>query len=153
MEATLLSCPRLPHRPFLKKPSYSLRHGIVTKVVVAAKKDDNEAKSSPVDESMSVLRLHIKKMKVLESSRTSQKPSSDWMEWEKRIFTRYQEDVCEAMALLQTYLMNTRPSVALGVLALVAMSIPLSSSRAMVNVLKITKGLLEGCHVCIDIEF
>ncbi|CAI9766907.1 unnamed protein product [Fraxinus pennsylvanica] len=102
---------------------------------------------------MSVLRLHIKKMKVLESRRTSQNPSSDWMEWEKRIFTRYHEDVCEAMALLQTYLMNTRPSVALGVLALVAMSVSLSSSTAMVNVLKIAKGLLEGCHVCIDIDF
>ncbi|KAL2531638.1 hypothetical protein Adt_04989 [Abeliophyllum distichum] len=152
MEATLLSCPRLPHRPFLIKPSYNLRHGIITKVV-NAKKGDNEGESSSVDENMSVLRLHIKKMKMLESSRTSQQPSSDWMEWEKKIFTRYHEDVCEVMALLQSYLMNTRPSVALGVLALVAMSVPLSSSVAMVNVLKIAKGLLEGCHVCIDIDF
>ncbi|KAL2551873.1 hypothetical protein Fot_05492 [Forsythia ovata] len=152
MEATLLSRPRLPHRPFLIKPSYNLRHGIITKVV-NAKKGDNEGESSPVDENMSVLRLHIKKMKMLESSRTSQKPSSDWMEWEKKIFTRYHEDVCEVVALLQSYLMNTRPSVALGVLALVAMSVPLSSSVAMVNILKIAKGLLEGCHVCIDIDF
>ncbi|CAA2953384.1 uncharacterized protein LOC111382764 [Olea europaea subsp. europaea] len=152
MEASLLCSPRLPHRPFLKKPSYNLRHGIITKVL-NTKKDDNEEKSSPVDENISVLRLHIKKMKLLESTRSIQKPSSDWMEWEKKIFTRYHEDVCDTVALLQTYLMNTRPSVALGMIALVAISVPLSSSVAMVNVLKIAKGLLEGCHVCIDIEF
>ncbi|KAL8472676.1 hypothetical protein ACS0TY_029120 [Phlomoides rotata] len=112
---------------------------------------------SEVDENMIVLRMRIKKIKVLESGggggEGAAPPSSDWSEWEKKVFTHYHEGVFDYMEMLQGCLMNTRPSVALGMMTLIAMSLPLSSSVVMMNVLKLAKGLLAGCHVCIDIDF
>ncbi|KAL8044753.1 hypothetical protein ABFX02_08G066500 [Erythranthe guttata] len=129
---------------------------------VKAKQGDQESdheRKSIIDESnMIVLKMRIKKMKMLESNNNNNKegaaaPSSDWNEWEKKIFTHYHEGVCDSMELLQSYLMNTRPSLALGALVLLAMSVPFSSSVVMVNALKVARGLLAGCHVCIDIDF
>ena len=45
-------------------------------------------------------------------------PPSEWMHWEKQIYTSYDSFICEMMGLLQIQLMNTRPSLALGILAL-----------------------------------
>ncbi|KAI3451809.1 hypothetical protein Pfo_008474 [Paulownia fortunei] len=156
MEATafLPATPRLPHRRFPRiNPSSHRRNGLIIKrVAINAQQGESEGKS--IDENMIILRMRIKKMKVLEtSSNEGAPPSADWKEWEKKLFTRYHEGVCDSMELLQSYFMNTRPSVALGMLALVAMSVPFSTSVAMVNALKVAKGLLAGCHVCIDIDF
>ncbi|KAL2241431.1 UNVERIFIED_CONTAM: hypothetical protein Sindi_0784300 [Sesamum indicum] len=151
MEATALlpATPRLPLRRFsAKHPSYNITR---RKGLILAQQGDH-------DENMIVLKMRIKKLKVSESSRSTQEgtavaPSSDWKEWEKKVFTRYHEGVCDSVELLQSFLMNTRPSVALGLLALVAMSVPVSSSVVVVNALKVARGLLAGCHVCIDIDF
>ncbi|KAL0343406.1 UNVERIFIED_CONTAM: hypothetical protein Sangu_1228000 [Sesamum angustifolium] len=156
MEATALlpATPRLPLRRFsAKHPSYNVTR---RKGLILAQQGDRQN----VDENMIVLKMRIKKLKVSESSGRNQEgtaaaaaPSSDWKEWEKKLFTRYHEGVCDSVELLQSFLMNTRPSVALGLLALVAMSVPVSSSVVVVNALKVARGLLAGCHVCIDIDF
>ncbi|KAI3462583.1 hypothetical protein Pfo_019246 [Paulownia fortunei] len=158
MEATLSSpIPRLPVTRFQTKPCYHKRNGLLTirKLLVNAKQG-GESEGESVNENPIVLRLRIKKLKVLEANKNQDQarlPSSDWNEWERKLFTHYHEDVFEAMELLQSYFMKTRPSVALGVLALVAMSVPLSQSDFLGNALKVAKGLLAGCHVCIDIDF
>lgn len=141
-------------------PSSHRRYEPKKRFFVCAKQGgDSERKS--IDDKMIILRMRIKKMKVLEARTSgdkdqgiaSQRPSSDWKDWEKKLFTHYHEDVCQGIELLQSYLMNTRPSVALGTLMLLAMSVPLSSSVVMGNVLKVARGLLAGCHVSIDIDF
>ncbi|KAK2652377.1 hypothetical protein Ddye_012233 [Dipteronia dyeriana] len=74
-----------------------------------------------VNENMIVLRMRIRENKMLE---TRNEPPSNWMEWEKKYYANngYDEDVCEALGFLQNYLMNMRPSLALGSIALVALN-------------------------------
>ncbi|GMN28300.1 hypothetical protein TIFTF001_002013 [Ficus carica] len=68
-----------------------------------------------VDENMIVLRMRIRGVKMLENGHDGRdQPPSDWMEWEKQYFVHYNEDVLEGIGLLQNYLMNIRPSLALG---------------------------------------
>ncbi|KAL7101667.1 hypothetical protein ACP275_08G068900 [Erythranthe tilingii] len=146
-------------------PSYYHKRRLINNgfIIIKAKQGDDQdsdyERKSIVDENnMIVLKMRIKKMKILESNNKNNNegaaaPSSDWNEWEKKLFTHYHEGVCDSMELLQSYLMNTRPSLALGALVLLAMSFPFSSSVVMVNALKVARGLLAGCHVCIDIDF
>ncbi|KAK6266617.1 hypothetical protein QUC31_017454 [Theobroma cacao] len=89
---------------------------------------------------MIVLRMRIKEMKISESS---VELPSDWMEWEKQYFLHYNEDVCEAMGLLQNFLMNMRPSLAVGMVALVLLSVPLSSGLTLFHALQIAQGFLS----------
>ncbi|KAK4416441.1 hypothetical protein Salat_2469600 [Sesamum alatum] len=163
MEATSLlpATPRLPLSRFSgKHPSYKNRR---KGLIILAQQGDHQSDGKSVDDNMIVLKMRIKKMKVSDSIRSSNQgsadaaaakpPSSDWKEWEKKLFTRYHEGVCDSVELLQSFLMNTRPSVAVGMLVLVAMSVPVSSSVVVVNALKVARALLAGCHVCIDIDF
>ena len=71
-------------------------------------------------------------------------PPSDWMEWEKRYYTKYDSIICEAVGVLQTHLMNTRPGLALGVMALVAISVPTSSAMLFFHLVELAKALLAG---------
>ncbi|KAJ9554136.1 hypothetical protein OSB04_018181 [Centaurea solstitialis] len=79
----------------------------------AFKKDGNM-----VDQNMIVLRQRIRKLKADQSMGTDSMPDN-WMEWEKTYVYSggYHSDIYEAVALLQRFLMESRPSV---VLALVA---------------------------------
>ncbi|KAH6784663.1 hypothetical protein C2S52_009622 [Perilla frutescens var. hirtella] len=120
--------------------------------VINAQGGESEGKSVD-DQSMIVLRMRIKKMKAIEGGEGAATPPSEWKEWERRVFTHYHEGVCDSVEMLQAFLMNTRPSVAVGMLALIAMAVPFSSSVVVVNALKVAKGLLAGSHVCIDIDF
>ncbi|CAI9758425.1 unnamed protein product [Fraxinus pennsylvanica] len=162
MEATtFLACPTLHRKRALSiHPSQYQRrnYGITITKVVSEKKGDDKGKS--VDKNMIFLRMRIKKIKMLEGSSSSpdmpkskEMPNSNWKEWEKKYCRHYQRDICEGVGLLQSYLMNTRPSVALGMLTLIALSVPLSTSVVLINVLKVANGLLAGSHVSIDIDF
>ncbi|CAA0817259.1 Unknown protein [Striga hermonthica] len=143
------SNPRLPLKCNKRSGLITIKRAIKVK---AKQKDDNNDPGKSVDDNMIVLTMRIKKVKVLESiNNEAARPSSDWLERENKFFTRYHENICDSMEFLQSCLMNTKPSVAMGMLILVAMSF--SSSVVMVNVLKMAKGLLAGCHVCIDIDF
>ncbi|XP_075475614.1 uncharacterized protein LOC142506804 [Primulina tabacum] len=161
MESTFISSSlKLPHKlqSLFFYPSNQRTKRLVLKKSVSAKQyenEDNDAGKSSVDENMIVLRMRIKKMKALEvASKERVTPSSeDSKEWEKKLFALGHENVYETTENLQSYLMKTKPSVALGMLALFVMCVPLSSPFAVDNVLKVVKGLLAGCHVCIDIHF
>ncbi|KAL3525503.1 hypothetical protein ACH5RR_013875 [Cinchona calisaya] len=134
-------------RPSLTtKHSSCKKHGLVTRkvaVVIKARKDDHvHHEGKIVDENMIVLRMRIKQMKMLESgNHDHNQPPSNWMEWEKKYYaTHYNEDVFEAVGLLQRCLMNTRPSLALGMSAILALSLPISTFHLLLNFVELVKG-------------
>jgi hypothetical protein len=92
-----------------------------------------------VDENMISLRMRLRELKMLE---TSQEPPASWMEWEKKYYTHYDEDVCEAVGLLQSYLMSVRPSLALGMAALVMLSVPISAGVVLFHAIDMAKAIL-----------
>ena len=71
-------------------------------------------------------------------------PPSDWMDWEKRYYTSYDSTICELMGFLQSQLMNTRPSLAFGMMALVILSVPTSSAVVLFHLIEFTKSALAG---------
>ncbi|KZV52975.1 hypothetical protein F511_31908 [Dorcoceras hygrometricum] len=160
MESTFLpSTLKLPHKqPLSFHPSNRRTKRLVLKKFVHAKlggSEDKDAGKSSVDGNMIILQMRIKKLKALETASKERvaSSSSDPEEWEKKSFTTHHENVYEILEVLRSYMLKTKPSVALGMLALFAMSVTLSSPVAVDNVLKVLKGLLSGCHVCIDIHF
>lgn len=64
-------------------------------------------------------------MKIIERN---YEPPAEWMDWEKKHYASYDTYICEAMGFLQAQLMNTRPSFAIGMMALVALSVPTSAA-------------------------
>jgi len=94
-----------------------------------------------VDEGMITLRKRIHEMNMIERN---YEPPSDWMEWEKRYYTKYDSIICEAVGVLQTQLMNTRPGLALGAMALVAISVPTSSAVVLFHLVELAKAVLAG---------
>ncbi|KAL5070407.1 hypothetical protein RYX36_021294 [Vicia faba] len=78
-----------------------------------------------VDENMIILRMRIRDVEMLEKN---SKPPSHWTEWEKKYFENYGSDVCDAVGLLQRMLMNTRPGLVVGILAMITLSLPMSMS-------------------------
>ncbi|KAL3501850.1 hypothetical protein ACH5RR_036299 [Cinchona calisaya] len=97
-----------------------------------------------VDENMIVLRKRIHETKMIEKN---YEPPSEWMDWEKRYYTSYDSMICEAMGFLQSHLMKTRPSLAIGMIALVTLSVPTSSFLVMSQLMELTKGVLGGIHM------
>ncbi|QCE12903.1 hypothetical protein DEO72_LG10g4154 [Vigna unguiculata] len=126
-------------RPTLPKGIVqSRRKGHKIRVVRGSYGRNEEGKV--VDESMIVLRLRIKKMKMLEMNREA---PATWMNWEKQCYDHYDEDVCNAIGLLQSFLMETRPSFALGMVTLVALSLPISSATLLFSAFKIGKTIFS----------
>lgn len=108
-----------------------------------------EGGRSIVDANMSLLRRRINQLKLQEEERNGGRDpaeeeylESKWMEWEKKLYPVYHFKVCEMMGLLQSYLMNTRPSVALASLSftvlIVAASV-ISVLVASVNTIHLTR--------------
>ncbi|WRX15784.1 hypothetical protein QQP08_008271 [Theobroma cacao] len=92
-----------------------------------------------VDESMIVLRKRIHEMSMLEKNH---EPPEHWMEWEKQYKKAdYDSDVCEAVGYLQSKLMETRPSVALGMGAALLFSVSTSTAVLLFHVMAVLKGL------------
>ncbi|XP_065856176.1 uncharacterized protein [Euphorbia lathyris] len=87
--------------------------------------DHNYSGGRLVDMNMIVLRKRIHEMKMVERN---YQPPYDWSDWEKHYFSNYDSLICEVMSLLQSELMNTRPFVALGIFALLALSLPFSTA-------------------------
>ncbi|XP_024992095.1 uncharacterized protein LOC112525984 [Cynara cardunculus var. scolymus] len=111
-----------------------------TRLSVSAAKGDAMG-GRMVDENMIVLRKRIHEMKVEERS---YEPPSEWMDWEKKYYVSYNAFICEWMRVLQSGLMNTRPSLALGMMVLIASSVPVSSFVVVSNAIEIGKGVLNG---------
>ncbi|KAM7520301.1 hypothetical protein LguiB_019263 [Lonicera macranthoides] len=148
MEAISSSSSTFTGRKFLIEPSGRGSMRVARSINIRARREkrgqDNYG-GKLVDENMIVLRMRIKDMKMLE---TRQAPPSDWMGWEKRYSRDYNEDVCEGVGFLQMFLLNTRPCLAIGILGLVASSVPISAWVIIFNVVSMVKGLaFPGFHL------
>ncbi|KAM7478234.1 hypothetical protein LguiA_026447 [Lonicera macranthoides] len=142
MEAITSTSSILTSRKFLLEPSNRRRMRRARSINIRArreKKGRDNYDGKLVDENMIVLRMRIKDMKM---SEMSQMPPSDWMEWEKRYFGDYNERVFEGVELLQMCLMNTRPCLAIGMVALVALSLPISAWVIIFNVRGVVLGFI-----------
>lgn len=129
------------HQPHLKTGLFEMqrrrrrRHPL--KIFASCGRDNYDGKL--VDEDMIVLRMRIHDMKMAaEMQDGDHKPPANWMQWEKRYYDNYNSDIFEAVGLLQAHLMNTRPCVFLGMLALITLSVPISTAA----LLDIFKGIL-----------
>lgn len=101
-------------------------------------------RSHLVDENLIVLRQRIHEMKMVERN---YEPPEEWMEWEKRYYASYDSYICEAMGLLQAQLMNTRPSLALGIMALIAVSVPTSTAMVVSRLVDVITSVLAAIHL------
>ncbi|KAL6007438.1 hypothetical protein ACLOJK_032935 [Asimina triloba] len=104
-----------------------------------------------VDESMIILRKRMYELKLSEESfgmgeQEQQPDHEDWMEWEKRYKTSsaYDSDVCEALGLLQTMLMNTRPGLAIGMVGFVLLSVTAFVGMILISLAHAANGFLHG---------
>ncbi|KAK9060040.1 hypothetical protein SSX86_020744 [Deinandra increscens subsp. villosa] len=107
---------RHPKSPFL---NHNQNQNRVT--TMAFKKEGSGGKM--VDENMIVLRERIRKVKAeMECGGGDDWLPENWMQWEKTYVYSggYYSDIFEAVAFLQRFLMDSRPSVALGLVAVFA---------------------------------
>ncbi|XVF85323.1 hypothetical protein PTKIN_Ptkin17bG0108500 [Pterospermum kingtungense] len=134
-----LASSALPLTPF---SGHSLRRKKANIKISASKKDAYSPNfdDNLVDESMVVLRKRIHEMRMLEMR---YEPPQHWMEWEKQYkrSNNYDCDVCEAVGYLQAKLMETRPSLALGMGALLLLSVPTSMAVVLFHMMAMMKGL------------
>ncbi|PON58504.1 mediator of RNA polymerase II transcription subunit [Trema orientale] len=144
MATKLIAVPKVSQRPF--SPCRRRSTGVTACASRETNGRDNYG-GRLVDENMIVLRLRIREMKMLETDNEANRLPSEWMEWEKQYYVHYIEDVFEGIGLLQNYLMNTRPSVALGFLALFMLSVPISSGFVLFHVLETTKQILSWLYL------
>lgn len=153
MQSTsLYSPPVLSPRPF---PGNSLRRkmgfnqfhrptGTGTAIVYASNRDayGHDYDGKVVDENMIILRKRIHEMRI-EKTNHEPEPPSHWMEWEKQYYVNYDSRIREAVELLQSEVMNnTRPSLALGMVALIMLSVPTSMVVIMFHLVEVAKGIL-----------
>ncbi|KAL3510636.1 hypothetical protein ACH5RR_030037 [Cinchona calisaya] len=106
--------------------------------------DQNYSGRNMVDENMIVLRKRIHEMKMTERN---YEPPSEWMDWEKKYYTNYDSMICEAIGFLQSHLMNNRPCLAIGMIALVILSVPTSSFVVLSKLMELTKAVLGGIYM------
>ncbi|KAJ0989142.1 hypothetical protein J5N97_007498 [Dioscorea zingiberensis] len=93
-----------------------------------------------VDENMIILRKRMHEMKMAERN---YEPPENWMEWEKRYYTRYDSDVCTVVGLLQTFLLNNRPSVGVSVMLLFLLSVPASGALILFHFISVSMSSLS----------
>ncbi|KAI3467009.1 hypothetical protein Pfo_023672 [Paulownia fortunei] len=86
-----------------------------------------------VDENLIVLRKRIHEMKMTERN---YEPPREWMDWEKQFYASYDSIICDAMG-----------HMALGMIALIALSVPTSTAVVMYNLLELSKLVLSGIHL------
>ncbi|KAI9085632.1 hypothetical protein K1719_032475 [Acacia pycnantha] len=94
-----------------------------------------------VDENMIVLRLRIREIKMMEKKKYEEEDCG-MMRWEREYYEgEYGEHICEALGLLQSYLMTVRPCLAAGIVLLVALSVSISSGLLLFNSIDTMKAL------------
>ncbi|KAJ4960963.1 hypothetical protein NE237_020873 [Protea cynaroides] len=147
--STLTSLLLLPNLPQPSSANFrhrknGLRHRCNYRMtVLAARRDDYGGGNGTVDENMVVLRKRIQEMKMMEKN---QEAHEDWMEWEKKYYRHYNSDVCEAVGLLQTQLMEMKPSLVFGMVGLVMLSLPTSMFIVAFHLMEIAKWMLSRIH-------
>lgn len=93
---------------------------------------------------MIILRKRIHEMKVIDRN---YEPPAEWMDWEKQYYGRRDEFICELVGLLQLQLMNTRPSLALGMLMLISMSVPSSAVMMISRLMEAANAVVSTVHL------
>ncbi|KAJ4808165.1 mediator of RNA polymerase II transcription subunit [Rhynchospora pubera] len=108
-------------------------------------RDGWDLDSDRVDEDMIILRKRIHEIRITEESISE---PSGWMEWEKEYYmtAAYASDVYELVGLLQRFLMNTRPSLAIGTVLLVLLSVPTSLGFLLHRLLIALGSMLSALH-------
>ncbi|XP_060215787.1 uncharacterized protein LOC132642759 [Lycium barbarum] len=145
--ATTTSTPFLSSSPNLSSPFSSKRRSssrasrTITSAMGREPQDRNYYNGRIVDENLIVLRKRIHEMKMIERN---YEPPVEWMEWEKSLYTNYDSNICHALGLLQSQLMDTRPSLVLGMAALIGLSVPTSTIVILFHLIELTKGILAG---------
>lgn len=100
---------------------------------------DENQNGRVVDENMIVLRMRIRDIKMAESNDRQDIPEN-WMEWEKRYYHQsYRSDITKGIGILQIMLMETRPSLALGMFAFVLFSVSFSMMVAVFMLIDMAK--------------
>lgn len=94
-----------------------------------------------VDENMILLRLRMKEIEIME--RGERVAPSNWMEWERKYFVYFHQDVYQVIGFLQEFFMNTRPCLALGIVAFFASSVFFSTTVLMLHSMEMFKGLIQ----------
>ncbi|KAF3784355.1 hypothetical protein EJ110_NYTH06638 [Nymphaea thermarum] len=94
--------------------------------------DDREFDGRIVDDNMFVLRRRIHEMKMV--GRNYESPAG-WADWEKKYHVAYASHVCEGVGLLQRFLISTKPSVGVGMLVVVGLSLPTAASVVLFNLI------------------
>ncbi|KAK3040741.1 hypothetical protein RJ639_029263 [Escallonia herrerae] len=147
MQTSSLQSLMLPPRPFsgdVSRPreGFYRRRNRSSNSVLALKRDARDRDhdgSRAVDENMIVLRKRIREMRTGEAK---EEAPGDWMEWEKGYYSSYNSDLCEAVGLLQRFLLETRPSLAFGMAALVIISVIISTTVVGLSLVSIIEGVL-----------
>ncbi|KAL5743394.1 hypothetical protein ACOSQ2_026510 [Xanthoceras sorbifolium] len=154
MEATKFlssTLPHLLHRPQASSPTRRKKNPVKPLTVsnmAASRSSRGSSKSNGgdhdhcyggrlVDENMIVLRMRIRETKMLETR--SELSTPNWMEWEKKYYANdgYDQDVLEAIGFLQNRMMNMRPGLALGLIAIVALSLVMSTGVVLFHAFQI----------------
>lgn len=102
----------------------NVREGAPTSIVAMRRDGKREKRRDHklVDENMIVLKMRIEEMKMKEREKAAAPMEREW-------YKNYESDVYELVGLLQMLMMNNRPSLVLGVVALLVLS--LSTSFAL----------------------
>ncbi|XP_073135597.1 uncharacterized protein [Henckelia pumila] len=141
----------------IPRTNYRLRRhtNVITTTTFARRRevhDQNFGGRNIVDENMIVLRKRIREVERDDEDNDDEEeePPAGWMGWEKDIYPSYDMIICDAMRLLQSYLMETRPCFALGMLGLIALSVPISSAVVLFNLLELCRGVFSALHIIIS---
>ena len=145
MEATLIFLPAsispLRFHPLVFSPMTFKKKTMSVSAAASSGKDHYYGGGRLVDENMIVLRKRIHEMKMVERN---YEPPSHWMDWEKRFYSSYDSVICESVGLLQSFLMNSRPTVAIATLLLLIVSVPVSSSVLAFRLLDLLQWVLAA---------
>lgn len=140
MHASATSLCSLPSGNLLRRSAPFISH---KSCYISASKGDafgQHYDGKLVDESMILLRMRIREIEMVEMNKSTKGGAPS--EWEKKYFANYGSDVCDAVGMLQRVLMNTRPALAVPMLALLMITISMSMSLGVFHMAELTKGII-----------
>lgn len=97
-----------------------------------------------VDEGMVVLRRRIHEM---EAAERGWDPPEEWAAWEKEWYATYDADVCQQLVgVLQAFLVNSRPGVGVGLVAVLMLAVPASAFVLVSLLLDASRAVVSNLH-------
>lgn len=80
-------------------------------------------------------------MKVAEGSYDA---PPEWMDWEKRCYASYGSGVSRLVGMLQAFLLNARPGLAFGLVAVITVAVPASVTVIVFHLLAAVMSVLAS---------